>query len=389
MYFSKLKLSINSNKMKKLSLLLILITFFFTSCKEKPSEKSATGTNNKSVSFKVETVVDSLSIPWGMAFLPDNSILITEQKGELIHFKNGNKTLIENVPEVYFNGQGGLLDIELHPDYTQNGWIYFSYSSNLENEGKGGNTTIMRAKLSDNKLIEKEVIYKATPNTERGVHFGSRLEFDQDGYLYFSIGDRGNRDVNPQDITLDGGKIYRINDDGNIPEDNPFYNTDGAKKAIYSYGHRNPQGMAIHPETGEIWTHEHGPQGGDEINIIKPGINYGWPKATYGINYNNTIITENTSLPGVEEPLHFWVPSIAPSGMDFVTSDKYPQWKGNIMVGSLKFQYLKRCVLENNKVVKEENLLEGLGRVRSVLEAPDGYIYVAIEHKGIVRIMPN
>ena len=376
--------------MKKLSLLLVFALFFLTSCKEKPSEKTTTDVDkNKSFNFTVETVVDSLDVPWSMTFLPDNSMLITEQRGDLIHFKNGTKTLVEDVPEVYFNGQGGLLDVELHPDYAQNGWIYFSYSSNLENDEKGGNTTIMRAKLSDDRLVNKEVLYKATPNTERGAHFGSRLEFDRDGYLYFSIGDRGNRDVNPQDITKDGGKIYRINADGSIPEDNPFFNTDGAKKAIYSYGHRNPQGMVIHPETGKIWTHEHGPQGGDEINIVKAGKNYGWPKATYGINYDNTIITDDTSLPGVEEPLHYWVPSIAPSGMDFVTSDKYPEWKGNILVGSLKFQYLNRCVLENNKVVKEEKLLEGLGRVRCVREAPDGYIYVAIQHKGIVRITPN
>lgn len=375
--------------MKKISYLLILTTLFFASCKEKSSKKSAPEINNKSISFSVETVVDSLDIPWSMAFLPDNSMLITELKGELIHFKNGKKTLIEDMPKVYLNGQGGLLDIELDPNYAKNGWIYFSYSSDLENDEKGGNTTIMRAKLSNHKLVNKEVLYKATPNTDRGAHFGSRLEFDSEGYLYFSIGDRFNRDVNPQDITKDCGKIYRINADGSIPEDNPFYNTEGAKKAIYSFGHRNPQGMAIHPETGEIWTHEHGPQGGDEINIIKAGKNYGWPKATYGINYDNTTITENTSLPGVEEPLHFWVPSIAPSGMDFVTSDKYPEWKGNIMVGSLKFQYLNRCVLENNKVVKEEKLLEGLGRVRCVRQAPDGYIYVAIEHKGIVRILPN
>ncbi len=380
----------NSNQMKKLDLFIILITLLITSCKEKPYEIVKNEIDNQSFSFKVETVVDKLEIPWGMVFLPDNSMLITERKGELIHFKNETKTLIENVPEVYFSGQGGLLDIELDPDYSQNGWIYFSYSSNLENDGKGGNTTISRAQLSNNKLINHEILYKATPNTKRGAHFGSRLEFDRNGYLFFSIGDRFNRDVNPQDITKDGGKIYRINADGSIPEDNPFYNSEGAKKAIYSFGHRNPQGMAIHPETGEIWTHEHGPQGGDEINIIKSGKNYGWPKATYGINYNDTIITKDTILPGVEDPLHYWVPSIAPSGMAFVTSDKYPpEWKGNILVGSLKFQYLNRCVVENNKVVKEEKLLEKIGRVRSVCEGPDGYIYVAVEHKGIVRIMPD
>ncbi len=370
--------------MKKLSLLLLLFSFFLANC-----QKGENFVYKKSISFKVETIVDDLEIPWGMTFLPNGSILIAEQTGELILFHKGNKTLIEGVPEVYNNNQGGLLDIELHPNYAQNGWIYFSYSSNLENKSEGGNTTIMRAKLIDNKLVNQKVLYKAMPNTKKGQHFGSRLEFDRDGYLYFSIGDRGNRDENPQDIKRDGGKIYRINDDGSIPTDNPFYNTKGAKKAVYSYGHRNPQGMAIHPETGKIWVHEHGPKGGDEINIIKAGKNYGWPKITYGINYDGTTITNNTSLPKMEQPLHYWVPSIAPSGMAFVTSDKYPTWKGNVLVGSLKFKYLNRVVIENNKVVKEEKLLENMGRVRTVRQAPDGYIYVAIEQLGIVRIVPE
>lgn len=370
--------------MKKLSLLLLLFSFFLANC-----QKDENFVYKKSISFKVETVVDDLEIPWGMVFLPDGSMLITEQEGKLIHFKNGIKSFVKNVPKVYYENQGGLLDIELHPNYAQNGWIYFSMSANIEKEGKGGNTTIMRAKLIDNKLVNQEVLYKAVPNTKKGQHFGSRLEFDRDGYLYFSIGDRGNRDENPQDIKRDGGKIYRINDDGSIPSSNPFYNTKDAKKAIYSYGHRNVQGMAVHPESGKIWTHEHGPKGGDEINIINAGKNYGWPKITYGINYSGTKITDNKSLPGMEQPLHYWVPSIAPSGMAFVTSNKYPIWKNNLLVGSLKFNYLNRVVIENNKVVKEEKLLENMGRIRNVRQAPDGFIYVAIEQFGIVRIVPE
>ncbi len=370
--------------MKKLSFLFLSLSFFVALC-----QNSSKIVHDKSISFKVENIVDDLEIPWGMAFLPDGSILISEQTGELILFNEGNKTLIKDVPKVYNNNQGGLLDIELHPNYDQNGWIYFTYSSNIENDDKGGNTTIMRAKLLNNKLVDQEILYKAVPNTKKGQHFGSRLEFDRDGYLYFSVGDRGNRDVNPQDINRDGGKIYRINDDGSIPTDNPFYNIDGAKKAVFSYGHRNPQGIAIHPITGKIWIHEHGPQGGDEINIINAGKNYGWPKITYGINYNDSKITDNTSLPGMAQPLHYWVPSIAPSGMDFITSEIYPSWKGNLLVGSLKFKYLNRVVIENNKVIKEEKLLEGLGRVRTVRQAPDGYIYVAIEQLGIVRIVPE
>jgi len=370
--------------MKKLAYLFLLLSAFLANC-----QKDENFMYKKSINFKVETVVDNLEIPWGMIFLPDGSMLITEQEGKLIHFKNGSKTFVNNVPKVYYENQGGLLDIELHPNYSQNGWIYFSMSANTEKSDKGGNTTIMRAKLLNNELVDQEILYKAKPNTKTGNHFGSRLEFDRDGYLYFSVGDRANRDVNPQDITRDGGKIYRINDDGSIPASNPFYNTKNAKKAIYSYGHRNPQGMAIHPETGKIWTHEHGPKGGDEINIINAGKNYGWPKITYGINYSGTKITDNTSLPGMEQPLHYWVPSIAPCGMTFITGNKYPAWEGNLLVGSLKFNYLNRIVLENNKVVKEEKLLENMGRIRNVRQAPDGYIYVAIEQVGIVRIVPK
>ncbi|MBN4085544.1 PQQ-dependent sugar dehydrogenase, partial [Flavobacteriaceae bacterium AH-315-B10] len=329
-----------------------------------------------------------LDIPWGMAFLPDDSILITEKSGELIHFKNGTKTSIEGLPEIYVRGQGGLMDIELDPNYKENGWIYISFASS-EGEGDGGNTAIMRAKLSGNKLVENQLLYKAGPNTKRGQHFGSRIEFDNDGYLYFSVGDRGNRDVNPQDITKDSGKIYRINNDGSIPKDNPFTDTPNAKKAIFSYGHRNPQGMIKHPKTGKVWVHEHGPRGGDEINVVEKGKNFGWPIISYGINYSGTTFTENTALPGMEQPLFYWVPSIAPSGMTFVTSNKYPDWKGNLLVGSLKFKYVERLVLKNNKVIKREKLLEGMGRVRNVKQGPDGYIYVALEGKGIVKIIPN
>ncbi|MCF6294099.1 MAG: PQQ-dependent sugar dehydrogenase [Flavobacteriaceae bacterium] len=358
--------------------IFVLISFFSCAQDKNPTNKK----------HNYEVIVPELSIPWGFVFLPDQSMLITEKKGELIHFKNGKKTIIKGLPEIKVLGQGGLLDIELHPDYATNGWIYISYAS-PDGEGEGANTVIMRCKLKDDTLIEKQTLYKASPNSKRGQHFGSRIEFDNEGYLYFSIGDRGNRDKNPQDITRDSGKIYRLNDDGSIPKDNPFVNEANAKKAIYSYGHRNPQGMVLHPETGELWTHEHGPRGGDEINIIKAGKNYGWPLISYGINYSGTSFTDYTALPGMEQPLHYWDPSIAPSGMTFVTSDIYPEWKGNLLVGSLKFQYLNRCVLKNNKVVKEEKLIDGLGRVRSVRQGPDGYIYVGVENVGIVKIIPK
>lgn len=338
---------------------------------------------NESHSYTL--IVDQLDNPWGFVFLPDESILINEKKGKMIHFKNGIKSEIIGLPEIYNRGQGGLLDIVIDPNYNSNGWIYFSYAS-TEGTGSGGNTAVMRAKLKNNALIEKQLLYKATPNTTKGQHFGSRLCFDNNGYLFFSIGERGERDINPQDLTRDCGKIYRINPDGSIPEDNPFINTKNAKTAIYSYGHRNPQGMTLHPETKQLWSHEHGPKGGDEINIIEAGNNYGWPKITYGKNYSGTTITEHTSLPKMEQPLYHWTPSIAPSGMAFISSDKYGSWKGNLLVGSLKFQYLARCIINNNKVTYQEKLLANLGRVRSVIEGPDGYIYVGIENFGIIKL---
>ncbi len=361
------------------------VVMTFVSCAQKSDNTLKTP---EETTISAELIVNDLQIPWGMVFLPDGSMLITEKSGEIIHFKDGEKINLSNVPAVYNRGQGGLLDIELHPNYEENGWIYLSYSSE-EGTDKGGHTAISRAKLDGNTLTNLEVLYKAGPNTTKGQHFGSRLEFDDDGFLYFSIGERGERDVNPQDKTRDGGKIYRINDDGSIPQDNPFVNETGAKGAIYTYGNRNPQGMLKHPETGAIWIHEHGPRGGDEINIIKKGANYGWPVITYGINYSGTPITDKTEMEGMEQPIHYWVPSIAPSGMTFITSDVYPDWKGDLLVGSLSFQYLERLELEGEKVTYREKLLENIGRVRNVRQGPDGYIYVAVEGKGIYKLVPK
>ena len=361
---------------KKILMLIVLFTVFACAQDKNPVNTKHT----------YELVVNDLSIPWGFTFLPDNSMLITEKDGRIIHFKNNKKIEIKNVPDVYNRGQGGLLDIVLHPNYSENGWIYFTYASS-EGTDKGGHTALMRAKLKDNSLIEKQVLYKATPNTTKGQHFGSRIVFDDAGHLYFTIGERGNRDMNPQDITRDGGKVYRLHDDGRIPNDNPFNNEKNVKEAIYSYGHRNPQGMTLNPETREIWTHEHGPRGGDEINIIKAGKNYGWPIISYGINYVGTKFTDITKKEGMEQPIHYWDPSIAPSGMAFISSDKYSDWKGNLLIGSLKFQYLDNCYIKNGKVVKEERLLDGLGRVRSINQGPDGFIYVGIENLGIVKLI--
>ena len=338
--------------------------------------------------YKLEVVASEIAIPWGMAWLPDKTMLVTEKSGVLYHIKNGVKTEIKNVPAVYARGQGGLLDVVLHPDYAKNGWIYITYSSD-EGDGDGGNTKLIRAKLLNGGLTQIEPLYKATPNTTKGQHFGSRIVFDNDGYLYFSVGERGEEFVNPQDIKRDGGKIYRLNDDGSIPKDNPFVSQAGVKEAIFTYGNRNPQGMAINPATGAIWANEHGPKGGDEINIIKKGANYGWPVVTYGVNYDGSQITAETERKGIEKPIYYWLPSIAPSGMAFVTGDKYPDWKGHLLVGSLKFQYLELVKLKGNEIIGRQKIATDVGRLRDVKQGPDGFIYMAVEDKGIVKIIPN
>ena len=363
--------------------LSFIFLFSLTACGQS-SQNQATLPAKTEV--REELIVDKLTNPWGLEFLPDGSLLISEKEGKLIRFKDGKKTEISGVPRVFNSGQGGLLDLKLHPDYAKNGWLYFTYSS-PEGSEEGAHTAIARAKIKGNALDQLQVLYKATPNTTKAHHFGSRIAFDKQGFLYFSIGERGDRDINPQDINRDGGKIYRLNDDGSIPLDNPFVGKPGLD-AIYSYGHRNPQGLALNYNTGEIWEHEHGPRGGDEINIIKKGANYGWRVITYGINYDGTPITDKTTLPGMTQPIHYWVPSIAPSGMAFVSSDCYPNWKGSLLVGSLAFQYLEHLTLNGTKVVKRERLMDKIGRVRNVKQGPDGYIYVGVEGKGIYRLVP-
>lgn len=382
--------------------ILILCSFLFAACKKNDDNKTvqnaivsmnlSDGTsiekNEIETKYETELVISGIEIPWGMTWLPDGSMLVTERSGVLYHVKGKTKVEITNVPKVVNRGQGGLLDIELHPDYEKNGWLYFTCSVSEGN--RGSHTALYRAKLKENTLISVKKLYQGSPNATTSHHFGSRIEFDHKGYLYFSIGDRGGRDENPQSITKDGGKIYRLHDDGRIPSDNPFIKDANAKKAIYSYGHRNPQGMTKNPKTGAIWTHEHGPRGGDEINIIQKGANYGWPIITYGINYNGTKITNETHRDNMKQPLHYWVPSIAPSGMTFVTSNKYPELKNHLLVGSLKFQYLELLKLnKNGNVIKQERLLENIGRVRCVRQGPHGYLYVAVDYEGIFKIIPK
>jgi aldose sugar dehydrogenase len=339
--------------------------------------------------FYVQTVVEGIAIPWGMVFLPDGNMLITERSGDLWLVRDGELVdePVGGVPEVHAQGQGGLLDIEIHPDYEENGWIYMSYSK----PGDGGSqTAIMRAQFDadSHSLTSQEDIYVGHPFSDRGLHFGSRIAFDPDGYLFFSIGDRGNMN-SAQDISNSNGNLFRLYDDGSVPEDNPFVGRDGLDE-IYAYGLRNIQGMAVHPETGIIWTNLHGPQGGDELNVHdKPGANYGWPEITYGENYGGGEITPYTEKEGMEQPVMHWTPSIAPSGMDFVTSDKYPGWRGDILNGALAFQLISRIVLDGDEFVHEERFLNEIGRIRDVRQGPDGFIYFSNESDGTInRIIP-
>ena len=361
----------------------IIILTFFISC----AQTDDTINIPTSINYTVTNIHKTEFVPWSIEFVDNDTFLYTERRGKMFIVSDGQSTEISNIPAVYQKNQGGLLDIELHPNFDQNNTLFFSFSKG--NKEDGANTAIASAKLIDNSLQEVEILYVGKEMTNTSLHFGSRLQFDDEGYLYFTIGDRGNRNKNPQDITRDAGKVYRINDDGSIPESNPFFNNQGARKAVFSYGHRNPQGMFKHPETGKIWTNEHGPRGGDEINIIEAGKNYGWPKITYGINYSGTTITNDKSLPGLEQPMYYWLPSIAPSGFAYLNSDIYDNWKGSLLVGSLKFMYLERLVLANNKVTYREKVAENIGRVRDVKVSPNGFIYLAVDNKGIFKLTPK
>lgn len=364
-------------------LLLVLLSVSNTNAMGKAQPEAATTSD-------WQLVAAGINVPWGMAQLPNGDILVTEKSGKLHLIRDGQllEKTIGGVPEVAEIGQGGLLDVAIHPEFSENGFIYLSYAS-AEGDGDGANTAILRARLQDMQLQQQQVLYKAQPNTGKSQHFGSRIVLTADGYLFFSIGDRGQRDVNPQDLSRDGGKIYRLHDDGRVPADNPFVDNDKALPAIYSYGHRNPQGMALHPQSGQLWSHEHGPKGGDEVNLVKPGVNYGWPVISYGINYWGTKFTDLTEKEGMAQPAWYWDPSIAPSGLIYVDSDRYPQWQGKWLVGSLKFNYLVLLSEDDGEIRAQEIVLQDIGRVRSLLQGNDGYIYVGLDGQGVVRLTPQ
>ncbi len=328
---------------------------------------------------EVSTVATGLEHPWALAFLPDGRMLVTERPGRLrIVSADGRVSApLAGVPEVYARGQGGLLDVALDPDFEQSRWIYLSYAE--PGEG-GGGTAVARGKLGEGGLEQVEVIFRQTPKLDTGHHFGSRLVFAQDGRLFVTAGDRGQME-RAQRLDDGQGKIFRIERDGGIPADNPFVGRDDAQAAIWSWGHRNVQGAALHPQTGALWQTEHGARGGDELNIPAAGRNYGWPVITLGVNYNGTPVGEGLrEAPGMEQPVHAWTPSIAPSGLAFYTADRFPAWKGSLFVGALAHQKLVRLSLDGERITGEDVLLEGLGeRIRDVRQGPDGYLYLVTD----------
>lgn len=336
------------------------------------------------MTIKLDTVATGFESPWGLAQLPDGRLLVTDRAGFLyIIEKNKSRTLIKNTPKVLAKGQGGLLDVALHPEYQSNGWVYLSFSK-PDQKGESGlsTTAIIRGKIEGDQFVEANEIFEAKPYVSTTHHYGSRIVFDKKGYLYFSVGDRGKHFEYAQAIDNDLGKIHRLYHDGKIPQDNPFQSQGNV--SAFSYGSRNPQGLALNPFDGTIWENEHGPRGGDEINFIKPGANYGWPVICYGINYDGKPITNILEKEGMEQPEYYYIPSIAPSGMTFVTGDKYPEWEGDILIGSLRFNYLERADVVNNKVVNSHKELLNVGRLRNVKMGSDGYIYIAVENPGMV-----
>lgn len=340
--------------------------------------------------FRLETVAEGLGRPWSLAFLPDGSQLVTERNGRLRRIRDGKlqEAPVEGLPELEVTGQGGLLGVILHPDFEQNRTLFLSYSHKFSREGL--TTRVARARLDGDRLSDVKVIFEASPRGEPNRHFAGRMVFDAEGNLYVAVGDRGEMD-RAQDTGDDAGGVHRITADGAPAPGNPFLSDSAANDTFFTYGNRNIQGMTVHPDTGEIWSHEHGPRGGDEINILRAGNNYGWPKVTYGIDYSGATISDKTTMEGITDPLHYWDPSIAPSGMAFYTGDEFPQWKGNLFVGALKMQKLVRLRMDGEKVTEEEDLLEDLGeRIRDVRMGPDGALWLLTDsHDGkVYRIRP-
>jgi glucose/arabinose dehydrogenase len=338
--------------------------------------------------FQIEKVKSNIGIPWGMAFLNNDTMIINQRDGNIFLLDVNTKelTAVKNPPKVLSNGQGGLLDVQISPNYKTDGWIYFTYVKNKNNKGV---TTLIRAKLKENRLFSQEELLVTKSETAKSIHFGSRITFDEDGYLYFGVGDRGYR-PNGQDINTHAGTIMRLHLDGTVPKDNPFVNKNGLDE-IYSYGHRNPQGLFYDKLSKTLFEVEHGPRGGDEINIIKKGLNYGWSTVSYGKEYwSNQAVGVATTKEGIKEPIKVYIPSIAPSSLMVYSGKAFKNWKGNLFMGALVLKHLNMIVINKDlKVIKEERFLENLDqRIRNVIEAPNGWIYLATDSGNIYRLRP-
>lgn len=343
---------------------------------------------------KVEVFARGLAIPWAIDFPDANTALITERPGRLRMVKNGalQAEPVQGTPQVLHEGQGGLMDVAIDPAYAQNGWIYLAYSHALEDgsERPPAMTRIVRGRIKDNTWMDQQVVYEAPHPTYRTArhHYGCRIVFDPQGYLYFSIGDRG-AGSQAQDLSRPNGKVHRIHRDGRIPQDNPFVNHPNALPTIFTYGNRNIQGLAVHPETGEVWSTEHGPMGGDELNLIRAGVNYGWPEISYGRNYNGTVLTEFTHKPGMEQPNLYWQPSIAVCGLDFYRGDLFAKWRNKLLVGALRFEEVRLLTIEKDRVMHQEVVFKNQGRVRDVSVGPEGAVYVVLNNPGtVLRLTP-
>jgi glucose/arabinose dehydrogenase len=364
-------------KMTRIMLIIKLFALLALSC---PYFSSTAYAQSSQVKFDVHVLVNGLNHPWSMVFLPDGQILLTERIGQLRIVSTDGKLSapIKGVPAVFAKDQGGLLGLALDPDFSKNHLIYFSYA---ESQADKAGTVVARAKLVDMALENLQVIFRQQPKTDGNKHFGSRLVFARDGNLFVTLGERFKYMDKAQQLDNHLGKLVRIRSDGSVPSDNPFVRDSQAKPEIWSYGHRHIQGAAIHPGTGELWIHEHGPRGGDEINIPKPGKNYGWPLASYGIHYWMVPIKKEHAERGFEEPIYYWTPSIAPSGMMFYQGNMFPEWKGNLFVGALAGKHLVRLVVNEKNIMSEENLLKDSARIRDVAAGPDGAIYLLTDEE--------
>jgi len=344
--------------------------------------------------LSIEVWQTNLDIPWAIDFINEKTALVTERPGNLYIVENGRRGKITNTPIVLHQGQGGLLDVAVDPEYEKNKWIYLAYShalTELDPDRPPAMTRIVRGRIKNDTWTDEQVLFEAEHEHYRTTrhHYGCRIVFDPEGYLYFAIGDRGRREQ-AQDISLPNGKTHRIFRDGSIPGDNPFVDRETAYPGIFTYGNRNIQGMAVHPGTGEVWATEHGPMGGDELNLLKAGVNYGWPEISYGIHYNGRILTEFVRKPGMAQPNFYWRPSIAVCGLDFYHGDLFPKWNNKLLVGALKYEEVRLLDIEADRVIHEEVILKNLGRVRDVACGPDGAIYIVINQPGmIVKLTPK